>query len=490
MKGKRHFSHRFVVVAPLTLAMTVLVLAINAYLNAINREIDSEYDRIDRSLQRTTRLLTAIDYAFNHYLVARPDLLLSHNRKVEDGVCRMWPIDPLLNLDESRDVPIPSIDFSYMITADASLCDPSSRMYQRVASRVILAPSLSFLHDLDDEIFGIRYIDESGFVMSSPASRAAKIDRDFVSIIKTRPYWRDTAQNKDKITVSRLSSTSLLIDGQKRQVFAMTLPVVIDGDYRGMVELDVNTEVLLSKDSDLPNPIKLIDLRTSGIPDNAVHVKHFNIPGVEFHHAVYYDLDIRNEIAFFFSFKVYSLLGIVFIYVLSTVVLIYFNSDAEKTYFKDLAARDPMTGLLNRRGFQSLLQRTPHQQYIALAILDIDDFKHINDTHGHDVGDNVICYVADQILCSIRQADIAARFGGEEFVIYLTGDSEQKLQQILLRVRAALAEYASRLLERGFTVSGGVDITKAGQFEFETAFKRADDKLYQAKTNGKDKLIF
>ncbi|NMU18707.1 GGDEF domain-containing protein, partial [Vibrio parahaemolyticus] len=113
----------------------------------------------------------------------------------------------------------------------------------------------------------------------------------------------------------------------------------------------------------------------------------------------------------------YSLIVALFIYVLSTVVLFYVNMHSERRYFKELAARDPMTSLLNRRGMQTVWRNKMTKKQVALAVFDIDNFKKINDTYGHDVGDSAIQLVAKCIRENIRHTDVASRFGGEEFVL-------------------------------------------------------------------------
>jgi diguanylate cyclase (GGDEF)-like protein len=148
-----------------------------------------------------------------------------------------------------------------------------------------------------------------------------------------------------------------------------------------------------------------------------------------------------------------------------------------------------MTGLLNRRGLEEYISSATRSEYVALAVLDIDNFKLINDNYGHDMGDNVICYVADQIANSTRDSDAVARFGGEEFVIYLRGRDQDQLIATLERVRTIIGQESKRILDSGFTVSGGVVVTSYEESrDFDKLFKAADEKLYIAKTTGKDKL--
>jgi diguanylate cyclase (GGDEF)-like protein len=196
-----------------------------------------------------------------------------------------------------------------------------------------------------------------------------------------------------------------------------------------------------------------------------------------------------KETRFFFYEERYNLAVILILYVLSVLTLFFINTRVERRHFKELAAKDPMTGLLNRRGLEEYISSATRSEYVALAVLDIDNFKLINDNYGHDMGDNVICYVADQIANSTRDSDAVARFGGEEFVIYLRGRDQDQLIATLERVRTIIGQESKRILDSGFTVSGGVVVTSYEESrDFDKLFKAADEKLYIAKTTGKDKL--
>lgn len=140
---------------------------------------------------------------------------------------------------------------------------------------------------------------------------------------------------------------------------------------------------------------------------------------------------------------------------------------------------------------EAFLRNTTHSEYLALSVLDIDNFKSINDAYGHDVGDDAICFMAEQIEKSIRDSDAVARFGGEEFVVYLRGRDVEKMRMTMERVREAIGRDSANVVEGGFTVSGGVEIVRSEEnSDFESLFKAADEKLYEAKNSGKNRLVF
>lgn len=160
-----------------------------------------------------------------------------------------------------------------------------------------------------------------------------------------------------------------------------------------------------------------------------------------------------------------------------------------------MATRDPMTGALNRRAFfgraeveWARSQRT--RQPLAAITSDIDFFKKVNDTYGHHVGDQVIkdfCRRTGQML---RIPDVLARFGGEEFVILLPDTGLAEAKQVAERIRKEIQKQRLKGLP-AYTVSLGVAVAQAGSEKPETIealLAVADEKLYQAKERGRNRV--
>lgn len=487
MQVERHFSLKFVFLAPLVLSLVVFALTLKNYYDTVNRDIDNEYHRVIEAMSRAAKVIAAIDYSFSNHDKSGNFMLLEHNRRVVNGVCQMWPIDALLRT-EGRDYDIPAVDINYMLVGRESLCTPGSEMYQRVANQVSIAPVLSFLHDIDEYLLGIHYIDKEGYVMSSPDDYAKNLTVELLDTVQSRPYWQLTAHNREKITLAGPAP----IIGTSNTVLSMTMPVYRNDSHQGMLSLDISYELLLATEGRLAGELHFINTNYLSPPDNAFRLQGIDIEGVASSYALYYLFDLSKEIRHFFFLERYSLLVTAFIYIFSVVVLFLVNTRVEHGYFRELAATDPMTGLLNRRGLQAFLKsNAQHERYIALGVFDIDNFKQINDNYGHDVGDVVIKYMAEKISLGIRSSDVAARIGGEEFVVYMTGNAKEPLEKSMLRVRNEICQHSESAIENGFTVSGGVEIVEAeGASSFDLLFKAADEKLYQAKNSGKDKLVF
>ncbi|RON21590.1 MULTISPECIES: GGDEF domain-containing protein [Pseudomonas] len=158
------------------------------------------------------------------------------------------------------------------------------------------------------------------------------------------------------------------------------------------------------------------------------------------------------------------------------------------------ALRDPLTDTGNRIAMDQTLQREiemsrRHSQPLSLLMLDIDHFKHINDTYGHSAGDEVLKAVATSIKNQLRNVDMVFRFGGEEFLILLSNTSREAAAMIGERLRFATQaqdyEAEGKMIE--LTVSIGCSTLLPGE-SAESLLRRADSALYVAKREGRNRL--
>jgi len=166
----------------------------------------------------------------------------------------------------------------------------------------------------------------------------------------------------------------------------------------------------------------------------------------------------------------------------------------------EMAVTDQLTGLYNRRYLASHLSAMFDRAYwtgrsLSVLILDIDHFKRINDTYGHDVGDKVIQTFAERITGAIRGIDLACRYGGEEFLVAMPDTDINFANVVAERLREDIAGEKITLNQGRdvveVTVSIGIASTDYGT-DVDTAqklIKRADEALYQAKETGRNKVI-
>ena len=153
------------------------------------------------------------------------------------------------------------------------------------------------------------------------------------------------------------------------------------------------------------------------------------------------------------------------------------------------ASTDSLTGLLNRRSLEEAVRNLAGDgQDYAVVIADLDHFKKLNDLRGHEAGDTALRQFADVLRKTLRDHDVAARWGGEEFVLVLPRVDAHKAVEIIDRLRASLAE--AQLLGNSptFTASFGV-ADSAMSPRFEQLVRIADDALYTAKSDGRDRAV-
>lgn len=150
----------------------------------------------------------------------------------------------------------------------------------------------------------------------------------------------------------------------------------------------------------------------------------------------------------------------------------------------DAAMTDPLTGLLNRRGFYSMAGKYLATHEYSVIALDIDHFKKINDRFGHDVGDEVLTEMSELICGQCRSTDIVCRFGGEEFIIFLPDTGLDEAAGTAERIRIA-AEHTAFAHVGEVTLSAGVAQTSSQKATLEAVIFLADRALYKAKAAGR-----
>jgi len=165
--------------------------------------------------------------------------------------------------------------------------------------------------------------------------------------------------------------------------------------------------------------------------------------------------------------------------------------NAQQHRLEAQALTDPLTGLSNRTLLTSTLEQAIQQSHrtnapMTIIALDLDRFKEINDTLGHDAGDTVLRGVGELLHGRIRRADRVFRLGGEEFLALLYGTDEESGRRVAEELRGAVASL-SLLPDRTITVSIGVATLRHGE-DWAAWMRRSDENLYRAKTSGRDQV--
>jgi len=172
------------------------------------------------------------------------------------------------------------------------------------------------------------------------------------------------------------------------------------------------------------------------------------------------------------------------------------------TELMTVASTDSLTSLLNRRAFTEMvdgyMKRVEEAEKFesrhaggALLVIDVDHFKHVNDRFGHDTGDEALKLIAGTIRSAVRESDLVGRLGGEEFCVFIPGQSPEIASATAERIRRAVAttEFRPGGARHDLSVSVG-GVAYDNHVPFSDLYRKADERLYAAKHNGRNRVDF
>ena len=180
--------------------------------------------------------------------------------------------------------------------------------------------------------------------------------------------------------------------------------------------------------------------------------------------------------------------------VLSLVAVLLAHRDEAARELERLATVDGLTGVLNRRAWmtQAAVEMAVSVRYahpVAVLMIDIDHFKQVNDTRGHDAGDRALVFIARALQAAVRPGDLVGRYGGEEFCVLMNHADDAAANAFDARVRAYLGEVGERELGFALAYSAGIAMRHPGDDTLEAMLKRADSMLYSAKSQGRSRTV-
>lgn len=208
----------------------------------------------------------------------------------------------------------------------------------------------------------------------------------------------------------------------------------------------------------------------------------------------------RDLLNSWFRLVVLGVLAFLVIAMLQWVLLHYVHANfLQRERLAQEARHDPLTNLSNRRHFGELAHGAcslarRYQQPLCVLSLDLDFFKKINDTYGHDFGDAMLKHMAHTLRGSLRESDIAARFGGEEFVVAMPHTTLDVAQEVAERIRAGIATHAVKFKDLAIRLTVSIGAAQITTDELEVsegihaALARADQALYQSKHEGRNRV--
>jgi len=217
---------------------------------------------------------------------------------------------------------------------------------------------------------------------------------------------------------------------------------------------------------------------------------------------------VLHAYPFPYSHATEIVLDVIFLVLISSPIIFYWiinpfkqERDEAISELADMAYSDPLTGLPNRRVFLESMEKTlaecaRHHIHAALILIDLDEFKVVNDSYGHDAGDAVLIEIGQRLLKGMRKEDVVSRVGGDEFIILIkqlndTYDKAAKeamafAEKIKLTLEAPI-EYKNRSIQ--LDSSMGINLLGSETYKFEAEIRKADIAMYHAKRMGKGHVV-
>jgi diguanylate cyclase (GGDEF)-like protein len=280
----------------------------------------------------------------------------------------------------------------------------------------------------------------------------------------------DTATSKDLVTTRRLQASAYLEPFELRKEY--------ESDWLHQIAAGKTWVTPTFQQDDFGNFL------TGHAPIYDSRGGYAGFVGVDFNLQYYLAQEARFRAIAYTSMIAALVIAVVLGYLVSRYQYALY-AQMQRHYQSSL--RDELTALFNRRGalaaVATALARRKATSHATLLV-DIDSFKHINDTYGHAAGDAVIARLAESINHCIRAGDICARLGGDEFMIFAPDCDLNGAREIAERLLAAVR--ADKTDDVNYTVSIGISVEKHLNADFDAMYRRADTALYQAKSDGKN----
>ncbi|WP_439145954.1 sensor domain-containing diguanylate cyclase [Vibrio sp.] len=452
-----------------------------------DKQYGAENQGVTHALTELTQILNALEYNITKlYPLHGETYTFSHQKKTEDDTCYF--------ISEQQKDPL----FDFMFSGPTEMCDSQSALYAEASKRLFVAPTMAYFSNTISTISAIYFISKDKFIISSPSDFAQYIKGNtFDSIVNRRPYWVNTirfgvSQNKDKVVYT--GQYDDFLTGEK--VVTLTKGIYINGEFKGILGIDGYTSNLFSNAKHGYEITSISGRNRYGLMDFTFSQPLY-VDGIDTQLYLTIQETKSEHFLHILESDYGRLLILLFLYLMSAWGLWHFYREQRHRRLYDSSMKDPLTGLLNRSGFEAQFLAQDERQILGIGLFEVDDLKAVCDQYGNEIGDRVICHVAQLMVNSVRQHDIVARFDGKEFVVAIAGESLELLSSIFERIQndIDLQSYQSPTGEKvAISVSGGAVLYSLHKFESighlwkNQSVRSSSKQLCNAQSLGKNQL--
>lgn len=331
-----------------------------------------------------------------------------------------------------------------------------------------------------------------------------EMNKKFIEELYTKDFWLDAIHvNNPK---KDLIITDIYLDSaNKGLITTLSLPVYLDNEFKGVFSIDIGLHTIQKIVNKNIKYGRLYLLKSNdtilSLKDTSKLIKKLNYENRD---DIYYKkiTIFDNKLKFVYIIdknkkrlivlKKSLPLILVSVFIFFIINIIFYLLLLTKK-IKLLSNTDPLTSLLNRRAMEekihtllNISQR--YEQDISFLMLDLDNFKKINDTYGHQAGDEILVAVSNILMKDCRKSDLVSRYGGEEFLICLSNTEIHKAYKLAERIRIDISKLKIPTIDTQITVSIGCTEHIFNE-HIEKTINRADKLLYEAKVNGKNQTL-
>ncbi len=353
-----------------------------------------------------------------------------------------------------------------------------------------------------DNLLWVYYTSNKNFIYLAPTDM--QIDDEFIHGLYEKDFWIDAIPSNNPTKKSVI--TNIYMDASNKELItSLSLPVYFKDDFIGIFSVDIKLDTIQNL---VNNNIEYGDLYLLKSNNIILNIKDSSNLKQKLEYKNDNDnffielISFDNKLKFVYKIDKYEkhiiILKESFPYILIALfifttlnIILYLLFLTKK--IKLLSNIDPLTKLLNRRAMEEKVNTLidiskRYEQEISFLMLDLDNFKSINDTYGHRMGDITLTEVSKILEKNCRKSDLISRYGGEEFLICLSNTELHKAYKLAERIRIDVSKLKIPKINKQITVSIGC-AEHVFEENIEKTIDRADKLLYEAKVNGKNQTL-